>query len=164
MSKFIVVLMSAVAFSSVACASPNSATGTQGSTPIAGKSQAPVEVTGKVGSSTAVLTLTFAKAGTGVSVDVHGTNGLRVTSTSKALAGQEVTAGQAITIDVTFEAPAGVSNLAVIVSGVFGGVRNAKAVSFTVGQETPAQSQKAAADVKVEAGGERVKEMPAVVK
>jgi hypothetical protein len=164
MFKIIVVLMSMLLFSTVACASPNPATGRPGSAPIAAKSRAPVEVTGKVGSSTAVLTLSFAVAGTGVRVDVHGTNGLRVTSTRNALADQVVTAGQTVEIDVAFEAPAGASNLAVIVSGVFGGVRNAKAVTFSVGQETPAQSQKAAAGVRVEPTGERVKEMPAAVK
>lgn len=163
MSKFIVVVIAAVAFSSVACASPSSAPGKQGAVPVAGKMQAPVEATAKTAGSSAAVTLSFAVAGTGVVVDVYGTNGLRVTSTNRPFVG-DVSAGQIVKLDVVFDAPAGEANLAVMVTGVFGGVRSGKAVSFTVGQANASQAQKAAAGVKVEPDGEKVREMPAVVK
>lgn len=128
-----------------------------------GKPAAPVDITATLEAGRAQLDVKFVVAATSVEVRVHGVDGLTVTSAPVPITGS-FTKGESSKTVVTFTAPAGQSNLVVTVRGVFNGSRSAKTATFTIGRPTPAQIQKASAGVKVERGGDRVKEMPARVK
>lgn len=126
-------------------------------TPSPGKLQAPVGIAASVAASSAKVTVSFDADATGVTVDVRGVDGLQVTSTASPVVAGTFARGSTVAFDVAFAAPAGQSNLAVAVSGVFGGVRGAKIASFTVGVAPP---QKPAGVVPGPAG-ERILELPA---
>lgn len=128
-----------------------------------GKPAAPVDITATLEADRAQLELKFLAAATSVEVHVHGVGGLVVTTAPVPITGSFAKDATARTV-VSFTPPAGQANLVVTVGGAFNGVRIAKTATFTIGRPTPAQAQKAATDVKVDAGGERVKEMPAQVK
>lgn len=95
---------------------------------------APGTVTAKLAESSGELTLTFAADGTDVSVKCWGVDGLEVTRPLSPISLARVRTGQALVLAVDFAAPPGkASNLAVSVSGTFGGMRRSRVQSFTVG-------------------------------
>jgi hypothetical protein len=130
----------------------------------AGKPQAPVEISSTPGATSARVELVFLGAASGVTVEVAGVEGLRVTSPNTPVSGAEFVAGGVTTFDVTYEAPGGESTLAVFVTGKFGGAPSTKAASFAVGKPSPLQMQKALKAqeaVQVDSKGERIHVVPA---
>jgi len=125
-----------------------------------GKPQAPVSVTARLGAGAATVTVRFHSAATDASVEVHGVDGLAVTSDATPLSGARFGRGEAVTFDVAFTAGAGRSHLAVGVSGSFGGTRRSTVASFAVGKPTPDQL-KPAGTAATDSKGQPVKVMPA---
>jgi hypothetical protein len=125
-----------------------------------GKPQAPVSVTTRLGSGAATVTVRFHSAATDASVEVHGVDGLEVTSDATPLSGARIARGEAVTFDVAFTEGVGRSHLAVGVSGNFGGMRRSTVASFAVGKPTPEQLKPAGA-AATDAKGQPVKVMPA---
>lgn len=128
-----------------------------------GKPSAPVDVTATLEADRAKIEVAFLTNAAGVEVRIHGIDGLTVTSPAIPITGS-FSKGQAANALVTFRPPAGQANLVVTVRGVFNGARGAKVATFTVGQPTPAQAQKASPTVKVEPNGDRVIEQPGQVR
>jgi hypothetical protein len=120
-----------------------------------------VDVTAVVQTDRAQVEVTFRAAASSVDVSVSGTAGLALTSPAAVVSGGSFTRGGSAKFAVSFLPPAGRAHLVVTVGGAFGGVRSARAVSFTVGQPTAAQLREAGEGVRVEASGDRVKELPA---
>jgi hypothetical protein len=128
--------------------------------PAQGKPQAPVEVTAQLAAGRAAVTVTFRSAASDVSVQVHGVDGLTVTSAAQPISGGEFAAGESVTLDVTFTEGAGRSHLAVGVSGTFGSAARSAVASFAVGQPT-AEQQKATGETTTDSTGRRIKVLPA---
>lgn len=163
MVRNVLSIVLGIALSVTACASE--AAGAKGPAgEVHGKPSAPVELTAAVTASTAKLTLRFGAPATDVSVRVWGVDGLKLTSAERPVSASTVSAGQMLTLDVAFEAPAGQSNLAVQVAGRFGSQVSSKTVSFTVAAAAAGQAQKSRADIDVDAAGEKVHVVPMEVK
>jgi len=124
-----------------------------------GKPQAPVSVTATVARGRATVTVRFHSAATEAAVEVHGVDGLTVTSAANPLAGGRFARGQAVTFDVAFAEGPGRSHLAVAVSGRFGGMVRSTVASFAVGQPTPEQL-KPAGKSTTDSAGQRIKVLP----
>jgi hypothetical protein len=125
-----------------------------------GKPQAPVSVTTRLAPGRATVTVRFHSAARDVAVQVHGTDGLAVTSDPNPLSGGRFAAGQSVTLDVAFTEGPGRSHLAVGVSGTFGSATRSAVASFAVGQPT-AEQQKSAGEVTTDSTGRRIKVLPA---
>jgi hypothetical protein len=69
-----------------------------------------------------------------------------------------VTSGQSVKVSALYDAPTTQSNLAVSVSGTFGGKSQTKVQSFTINSGAPA---KPASEPAVDSGGRKVKVMKA---
>lgn len=145
-----------------ACASSGKSGGTQGEGSTNGKLSAPVTVAAVLAGAHADISVAFASAASDVQVQVSGAGGLVVTSAGTQISGAFAKGSSART-QATFTPPASQGFLVVTVTGTFNGVRASKTTTFTVGQVSAADAQKASAGVKVEAG-DRIKEMPAEVK
>jgi hypothetical protein len=124
-----------------------------------GKPQAPVSVTARISAGTATVTVRFHSSATEAAIDVHGVDGLTVTSAASPLAGARFARGEAVTFDVAFTEGPGRAYLAVGVSGKFGGTKRSTVASFAVGQPTPEQ-QKPAGTAATDSQGQRIKVMP----
>jgi hypothetical protein len=122
---------------------------------------APVRVSGSAGAGSASVQVEFLAAGSDVSVSVWGVDGLRVTSPGRPVEGASFPAGGGTTLAVTYEAPAGQSNLAVKVQGNFGGMVAGRVASFTVGSPSPEQRQQAQKGLATDAQGTQVRVVPA---
>lgn len=118
------------------------------------KHSAPIAITATdVTSTSATVRLLFEVDTHGLEVEIYGVDGLHVSSAASVTHGHR--AGDAVTIPVTFTAPAGaLSYLAVHVTGTFDGRSDRAVVTFPVGQAT-AESD-AAPDVVEDHEGQRV--------
>ena len=124
-----------------------------------GKPAAPVEIVGSIQSSNASLTITFKMAGEDVAVRVYGTDGLVVSGNETRITNGSFKAGQTLKLDAAYTPPPGQSNLAVVVSGQFGGNRRSRVVSFTVGDKRlPSQPR---SDITVNEKGKTIIVLPA---
>lgn len=126
---------------------------------VQGKPQAPVSVTATISPGRATVTVRFHSAATEAAIEVHGVDGLAVTSAASPLAGGRFARGQAVTFDVAFAEGPGRSHLAVAVSARFGGMVRSTVASFAVGQPTPEQL-KAAGKATTDSAGRRIKVLP----
>jgi len=119
--------------------------------PTAAKSGAPVAVKATFSadkSGAASLDLVFSAEGKDVRVDVYGVDGLTVTKPATSAPMAAVRAGQAVAVAVEFTAPASKdSNLAVRVTGTFGGHEQSRVQSFTVRATSPAAKEPTEAPV-----------------
>jgi hypothetical protein len=123
------------------------------------KVQAPVAIDATLGDGAARVTLRFSSPATAVEVNVHGVDGLVVTSAPRLAEGATFTAGEVAAFDVAFSPGPGRSHLAVSVEGLFAGAHRAQVVSFAVGK--PAAAAEKAGPARTEGeGAERVKVMP----
>jgi hypothetical protein len=125
-----------------------------------GKPRAPATVTERLAAGKATLTVRFGSAATEASVQVHGLDGLAVTSAPVLLSDARVAQGQTVTFDVTFTEGPGRSYLAVSVAGNFSGARRSVVETVTVGTPT-AEQQKAAVPPTTDSTGQLIKVMPA---
>jgi hypothetical protein len=126
---------------------------------VRGKPQAPVAVSAKLDAGRATVTVQFHSAATAVTVEVHGVDGVVVSSAAVPLSGGRFARGQAVTFDVAYTEGPTPGLLAVSVSGDFpSGMRIATA-SFATGTPTPAQL-KSAAPAATDSTGRRIKAMP----
>lgn len=125
-----------------------------------GKMEAPVVVNAQLEDSSARVTLRFEAPATGVRVNVHGVDGLVVTSQPTLAEGVNFPQASTATYDVAFTRGAGRSHLVVSVSGEFNGAQRTRVASFAIG--TPTDAQRSSSATKAEgANGERIKVMPA---
>jgi hypothetical protein len=132
------------------------------------KPSAPVQVAAKIRPGAAELEVVFSSDGTGISVKVWGTDGLKVKSSAEPVTGASVSRGQTLKVSVLFDAPAAQANLAVGVNGMFGGKSQGKVQSFTVNPAgtatTPAgtkDTNSGAIEPAKDSGGRKVKVMKA---
>lgn len=125
-----------------------------------GKPQAPVDVTAALDRGRATVTVRFHSAASEVAVDVHGVDGLTVTSAARPLSGGQFAAGESVSLEVAFTEGPGRSHLAVSVTGRFGAAARTAVASFAVGEPT-AEQQKAAGSVTTDSQGRRIKLLPA---
>lgn len=128
--------------------------------PIQGKSQAPVTVTAKLDAGRATVTVKFHSPATDASVEVHGVDGLVVTSAALPLSGGRFARGQTVTLDVAFTEGPTPGQLAVLVSASFAGARRNATAAFVTRPPTPEQL-KPARGATTDSTGRRVKIMPA---
>lgn len=125
-----------------------------------GKPQAPVSVTAAIAPGRATVTVRFHSAATEAAIEVHGVDGLAVTSAASPLSGGRFARGQSVTLDVAFTEGPGRSHLAVAVSGKFGSQKRSAVASFAVGQPT-AEQLKPAGKASTDSQGQRIKVLPA---
>jgi hypothetical protein len=128
------------------------------------KPSAPVQVAAKIRPGVAELDVVFSSDGTGVSVKVWGTDGLKVKSAAEPVTSASVTKGQTLKVSVLFDAPAAQANLAVGVNGTFGGKSQGKVQSFTVNPTATApagtkDTSSGAIEPAKDSGGRKVKVM-----
>ncbi|HYO67703.1 MAG TPA: hypothetical protein VEU33_16630 [Archangium sp.] len=127
---------------------------------VQGKMEAPVVVNAQLEDSSARVTLRFDTPATGVRVNVHGVDGLVVTSQPTLADNVNFPQATTATYDVAYTRGAGRSHLVVSVSGEFKGAQRTRVASFAIG--TPTDSQRSSSATKAEgANGERIKVMPA---
>lgn len=125
-----------------------------------GKPSAPVTVSARLASGRATVTVRFRSPASDVAIEVHGVDGLSVTSSPTPLAGGRFARGQSVTFDVDYTPGPGRSHLAVAVAGRFGTAVQRAVSSFAVGQPTAEQLKPAAPPV-TDSAGQRIKIMPA---
>lgn len=124
---------------------------------IQGKPSAPVSIDAEVSSASARVTVRFDADAKDVGIEVHGTDGLVVTSDAAPVEKGAFARGEAASFDVAFTPGPGRSLLAVAVAGKFGGAgKRAAVASFAVG-EPSAEQRKTGATVVEGADGERIK-------
>lgn len=125
---------------------------------------APVKIMATVhGTSSASVSVRFRSAAEDVTVNVYGTDGLRVTGKIDGGLETDMRAGEELALEVPFDTGgAAHSNLVVWVEGTFRGRRGKRIVSFTVGDALPTSG--AAALSAVTPGGENLKITPAIEK
>jgi hypothetical protein len=117
------------------------------------KTGAPIEVKGTLADRSAAIEVTFHSPARDVQIDVSGADGLVVQGDPTPVKGRSVEAGETLRFEIGF-VPAGEhSNLAVVVSGSFGGLKRSRAASFTIGEPGRAKTSAAQVDDK----GRRVK-------
>jgi hypothetical protein len=130
------------------------------SAPVAhGKPQAPATVTARLGAGRATVTVRFHSAATDASIEVHGVDGLVVTSAAVPLSGGRFARGETVTVDVAFTEGATPGQLAVLVSGDFAGARRNATAAFVTRPPTPEQL-KPARGATTDSTGRRIKVMP----
>jgi len=122
------------------------------------KPSAPVKVAASMHSGGADLDVTFDTEGSGITIKVWGVDGLKVTNGATPTTMASVRSGQSVKVAVQYDEPATAANLAVSVSGTFGGREQVKVQSFTINAGAgPAKPP--TGDVKVDGEGRRVKVM-----
>ena len=126
---------------------------------VQGKMAAPVEVQAQVGDRSARVTLDFQAPASNVQVNVHGVDGLVVTSQPTLLEDASFNRGDATSFDIAFTPGAGRSHLVVAVTGSFKGSSLSRVASFAVGSPTVEQ-QKASDSATTDSNGQRIKMMP----
>ena len=94
------------------------------------KPGAPSELTSKLGTGRADLSLRFTGEGLISSVTVNGIDGVTVTSNAELLSNTKVTSGESRSFDVRFT---GVGHLVVTVNGTFGGAQKSRVHSVKIG-------------------------------
>jgi hypothetical protein len=105
-----------------------------------GKPSAPVTVDAQLSGGSAHVTVRFDGDAKDVRVEVHGADGLQVTSVATPIQQAKFARGEVTTLDVTFTPGPGRSYLAVAVSGKFHGAgHRASVASFAVGEPTAEQ-------------------------
>jgi hypothetical protein len=157
------VLWSSLALSLAACAPSATASPTKStsSSAVNGKPSAPVTVDAQLGEKTARVTVRFDAPASDVRVDVHGVDGLVVTSEPTLVTGGGYEKGSVATFDVAFTPGAGRSHLVVSVAGSFQGAQRSRVASFAVGTPTDEQRRASSATKTDDGNGERIKVMPA---
>jgi hypothetical protein len=125
-----------------------------------GKPRAPVSIDAKLGADRATVTVRFHSPATAADVEVHGVDGLVVTSSATPLSGVRFARGEAVSFDVSFTPGPGQSHLAVSVTATSGGSRRSTVTSFAVGQPS-AEQQKASGEAATDSTGRRIKVLPA---
>ncbi len=125
--------------------------------PETAKPSAPVNVAASFRAGGADLDVVFGADGSDVTMKVWGVDGLKVTKGTTPIAIASVRNGQTTKIVVDYDQPATTANLAVSVSGKFGGREQVKVQSFTINAGNAAAT--APSDVKVDGEGRRVKVM-----
>lgn len=125
------------------------------------KPAAPVAVSASIGPSEATLDVVFKSEGTGVLIKVWGVDGLKLTGGSTPVSLASVKSGQSSKLTVQYQAPTTQSNLAVSVSGTFGGQEQTKVQSFTVNPDAPIPAKAPATTTTTDKDGRRVKVMKA---
>lgn len=154
-----IAVLSSLALLGAACASePVKSPGVP--PPVSGKQEAPVQVSAELAQGSAKVTFDFQRDARAVTIEFAGLDGLRITSPTRAVTGAEFPAGSVASLEVTFEAPPGESNLSVFVTGRFDGLASSKVANITVGSPSSVQRQKALQAVKVNAQGEPIREVP----
>jgi hypothetical protein len=124
-----------------ACAQPSAAPQPAAALPH-GKPSAPVAVDAQLSGGSARVTVRFDGDAKDVRVEVHGADGLQVTSVATPVERAKFARGEVATFDVTFTPGPGRSYLAVAVSGKFHGAgHRASVASFAVGEPTAEQLQ-----------------------
>jgi hypothetical protein len=145
-----------------ACSSStkSTTTSTASEPAVQGKMEAPVVVNAQLEDSSARVTVRFDAPATGVRVNVHGVDGLVVTSQPTLADNTNFPQATTASYDVAYTRGAGRSHLIVSVSGEFKGAQRTRVASFAIG--TPTDSQRSSNATKAEgANGERIKVMPA---
>jgi hypothetical protein len=127
--------------------------------PAQGKPQAPATITAKVEPGRASVTVRFHSAVTDAAVEVHGVDGLVVTSAAVPLSGGRFRQGESVTLDVAFTEGDGPGQLAVSVTGTFGGARRNATTAFVTRSPTPGQLKPSGATT--DSTGRRIKVLPA---
>lgn len=123
------------------------------------KPGAPVEMTAKFRTGGADLDIVFAADATNVTIKVWGVDGLTITKGATPVSAPSARTGQSMKVSVDYNAPAATqSNLAVSVSGMFGGREQAKVQSFTINAGAPSGAAPVG-ETKVDKDGRRVKVM-----
>lgn len=163
MKPLLLAVAAVAALSSLACCSaqeprapagPDAAQGTPVA-PERKKLEAPVDVSAELSEGKARVTVRFTSPVTGVRVGVSGVDGLVVQGDATLVDGASYDRGAVAAFDVALvQAPPG-AQLAVVVSGTFGGVHLARVRSFPVG--TPAPAPEKASGAKEAPAGDRVK-------
>jgi hypothetical protein len=125
-----------------------------------GKAQAPVQVTTRLRTDGATVTVRVLSAATGVTIEARGLDGLTVTSAANVLSGGRFARGESLRFDVTFAKEPGRSQLVVSVSGRFGPATRSAVASFPIGQASAAQ-QKPSESATTDSTGQRLKILPA---
>jgi hypothetical protein len=144
-----------------ACSPSSKSTPSNAAEPgVHGKMQAPVEVNAQLEDASARVTVRFDAPATGVRVNVHGVDGLVVTSPPTLADGVNFPQATTASYDVAYTRGAGRSHLVVSVTGEFKGAQRTRVASFAIG--TPTDAQRSSSATKAEgANGERIKVMPA---
>lgn len=102
------------------------------------KASAPVTMTAKLAATSADLTLSFGQAGTDLTIEVWGVDGLKVTKPTAPTKVATVKKSQALPLAVEYTAPSDrASNLSVSVSGTFSGAHQSRVQSFTIAAAAP---------------------------
>jgi hypothetical protein len=122
------------------------------------KPQAPVTITAAPVAGGATVTVRFDGAASDVNVEVRGLDGLAVASAGAPLSGRGFARGEAATLEVVFAQGADAGQLAVAVTGTFGGGRQFTTATFPVGRGPVERLEKA--PPVTDAAGRRVKVMP----
>jgi hypothetical protein len=121
-----------------------------------GKPTAPVTIEGRLAEGTGRVTVRFDADAKGVRIEVHGAEGLAVTSAATPVEKRTFARGETAAFDVAFTPGPGRSYLAVNVTGKFHGAgRRAAVASFPVGE--PTAEQRKAGGTVMESDGERIK-------
>ena len=122
------------------------------------KPSAPVNVTASIRPGAADLDVVFGADGTGITIQVWGVDGLKLTGGATPVSAPSVKSGQSVKVPVLYDAPTTESNLAVRVSGTFGGREQAKVQSFTINSGSPVIGAPSG-ESRVDKDGRRVKVM-----
>jgi len=129
-----------LAIGALACAAPEETRPEAGreaarpASPVLAKAGAPVEIRSAANGDRVRLEMRFAAAARDVSVRLRGTEGLVVLGDAEPVRGRSVSAGETLVLEVGVEPGAGHSNLAVVVSGSFGGASRSRAASVSFGR------------------------------
>jgi hypothetical protein len=125
----------------------------------AGKPRAPVTVTARTAPGSATVTVRFGSAASDVNIEVHGVDGLAVTTAASPVSGARFARGQTVTFDVGFTEGPGRSYLAVGVTGTFASGRRTAMSAVAVGKPTPEQL-KQGPPAMTDSLGQRIKVLP----
>lgn len=139
-----------------ACSSPASSQERLSTADVHGKPAAPVVIEAELRDSSARVTVRFEAAVRGARIDVHGVDGLVVTSDATLLESTDLEAGATRTFEVGFTPGAGRSHLVVTVTGAFAGGSDARVASFSVGSDPGFRSASGTRTI----GGERIRLQP----
>jgi hypothetical protein len=152
----VAVTIAAAALGVAGCARQASAA-PQASDPASrGKPTAPVTIEGRLSDGTGRVTVRFEADAKGVRIEVHGAEGLAVTSAATPVERGAFARGETAAFDVAFAPGPGRSYLTVNVTGKFHGAgRRVAVASFPVGE--PTAEQREAGGTVIDSGGERIK-------
>ncbi len=140
----------------LACARQPAAAPQPSAAPDRGKPSAPVAVDAALSGGSARVTVRFDADAKDVDVEIHGAEGLQVTSVAQPVQRAKFARGEVTTFDVAFTPGVGRSYVVVSVSGKFPGAGNrASVTSFAVGEPTPEQL-KGPGTIVEGANGERI--------